>query len=41
MDFDGMLKNFDKCGCCASVLLNRWFPNLSIDDAIWDEQHRC
>jgi hypothetical protein len=35
----GILKNFDKSACRASVLLNRLFLELSIDGAIWDAQN--
>jgi len=41
MASNGTLKDCDKFGCRASVLSNRWFPNLSIDEAIWDAQNRC
>jgi hypothetical protein len=33
-----MPKILDKSACRASVLLNRWFAGLSMNDAIWDEQ---
>ncbi len=34
-----MLKSIDNSARCASVLLNRCYPCLSIDDVIRDEQH--
>jgi len=34
----GVLKNIDKAGCRASVLLDIWFVGLSTDDMSRDEQ---